>query len=166
MHTMKLDAASRADLLRELAAMPGYLRQTFESLPEDLLTTPGPDGLFSPIEQVWHLADLEAEGFGVRIERLLNESHPQLPDFDGTAVALARHYTALSLADGLARFEAARRANLERLRSVPDSAWTRSGVQSGVGEVALCDMPAFLRQHDLAHRGEIEQWARHTGRSM
>jgi hypothetical protein len=26
--------------------------------------------------------------------------------------------------------------------------------------VSLCDMPAFLLQHDQAHRLEIEQWQR------
>jgi len=163
MQYMKLDDSARADLLRDLAAMPAYLKETFESLPQALLTTGGPDGLFSPVEQVWHLADLEQEGFASRIERLLNEQDPQLPDFDGTAVARARNYKALSLADGLERFEAARRANLELLRAVPDDAWTRSGVQSGVGAVSLCDMPVFLRQHDQAHKDEIAQWRRHVG---
>lgn len=162
MQYMKLDDVARAELLRDLAAMPAYLRETFEALPQDLVTTGGPDGLFSPVEQVWHLADLEQEGFASRIDRLLNEPHPNLPDFDGTAVARARNYQALSLARGLERFEAARRANLERLRCLPDEAWSRSGVQSGVGAVSLCDMPVFLRQHDQAHKDEIAQWRRYV----
>ena len=165
MKYMKLDDSARAELLRDLAGMPEYLKDTFEPLPRDLLTTAGPNGIFSPIEQVWHLADLEAEGFGARIERLLNESNPDLPDFDGTAIAQARNYKSRPLVEGLERFAAARRANLERLRSVPDSAWARSGVQSGVGEVSLCDMPAFLKQHDEAHKDEIRLWAEHTGRN-
>jgi hypothetical protein len=160
---MKLDDVARAELLRDLAAMPAYLRETFESLPQELLTTGGPDGLFSPVEQVWHLADLEQEGFASRIDRLLSEPNPTLPDFDGTAVARARNYKALSIALGLERFEVARRANVERLRAVPDEAWTRSGVQSGVGAVSLCDMPVFLRQHDQAHKDEIAHWRRHVG---
>ena len=163
MQYMKLDDPGRTELLRDLAGMPGYLRESFESLPRDLLTTAGPNGIFSPIEQVWHLADLEKEGFGSRIDRLLSELDPQLPDFDGTAIAQARNYKSLSLAEGLERFSAARRANLERFRSVPDSAWLRSGVQSGVGKVSLCDMPVFLRQHDQAHQDEIRQWGRYTG---
>jgi len=164
MQYMKLNDSARAELLRDLAAMPVYLRVAFQSLPQELRTAAGPDGLFSPVEQVWHLADLEREGFGSRIERLLTETDPQLPDFDGTAVAQARNYKSLSLEQGLERFEAARRANLERLRSVPESAWARAGVQSGVGAVSLCDMPVFLRQHDQAHRDEIEQWSLYTSR--
>jgi hypothetical protein len=164
MKYMKLNDSARTALLRELAEMPGYLRETFESLPSDLLTTAGPNGMFSPIEQVWHLADLEEEGFGYRIERLLNEINPHLPDFDGAAIARARNYKSRSLVRGLERFAAARLANLERLRSVPESAWVRSGVQSGVGEVSLCDVPVFLWQHDQAHRDEIKQWGEYTGR--
>ena len=160
MEYMKLDPAGRGELLAALEAMPRYLEMTFAGLDADDAARPGPDGLFSPVEQAWHLADLEREGFGVRIDRLLREESPQLPDFDGTAVALARDYRHLSLADGLASFASARRENLRKLRAVPADAWTRGGTQEGVGAVSLCDMPSFLRQHDLAHRDEIERWRR------
>jgi len=33
-----------------------------------------------------------------------------------------------------------------------------------VGTVSLCDMPAFMRQHDQAHIAEIQEWKRFTGR--
>jgi hypothetical protein len=158
MQYMKLSDSARAELMFDLAQMPRRLRDTLGSLSRELSIAPGPNGMFSPVEQVWHLADLEVEGFGVRIERLLNESKPELPDFDGTAIARERRYSSLSIARGLDVFEAARRANIERLRTVPESAWGRSGVQVGVGDVSLCDMPVFLRQHDLAHLEEIKQW--------
>ena len=158
MQYKKLDGTAREELLAALESMPRFLAEKFGNLGVDEATRPGPDGLFSPVEQAWHLADLEREGFGVRIERLLREDDPRLPDFDGTAAATARNYRNLSLADGLASFAAARDENLRRLRAVPDAAWTRSGTQDGVGRVSLCDMPSFLRQHDLAHRDEIERW--------
>ncbi len=158
MEYMKLATSDQRALLAELAAMPRYLGELFAGLPPRQAVQPGPGDLFSPVEQVWHLADLEREGFGVRIDRLLNEQEPQLPDFDGTAVAMARHYRALSLADGLRAFEEARRENLAKLQRVPESAWERSGTQQGVGKVSLCDMPTFLLQHDAAHKDEIRRW--------
>ncbi len=158
MEYMKLAAVDQRALLADLAAMPRYLGELFAGLPEQQATQPGPADLFSPVEQVWHLADLEREGFGVRIDRLLDEHEPQLPDFDGTAVALARNYRSLSLAEGLRAFENARRENLAKLQRVPDHAWQRSGTQEGVGRVSLCDMPGFLLQHDAAHRDEIRRW--------
>jgi hypothetical protein len=158
MEYMKLAAADQQALFADLAAMPRYLGERFAGLAERPAAQPGPGDLFSPVEQVWHLADLEREGFGVRIDRLLNEQEPELPDFDGTAVAQARNYRALSLADGLRAFEDARRDNLAKLQRVPASAWHRSGTQEGMGKVSLCDMPTFLQQHDAAHRDEIRRW--------
>jgi hypothetical protein len=158
MQYMKLDAPVRLELLQELACMPDYVRQAFTSLPADALTKPGPNGLFSPVEQVWHLADLEVEGFGFRIEALRNQPDPELPDFDGAAVATARDYKSLSLEEGLKRFELGRRENLKRLSALTDAQWNNGGTQEGVGRVSLCDMPIFLRQHDQAHREEIRVW--------
>jgi hypothetical protein len=113
---------------------------------------------FSAVEQVSHLADLEHEGFGRRIERLLHESQPLLPDFDGDAIAAERDYRRRSLRDGLAAFAAARAANLARLDRVRGEDWERSGIQEGVGPVALEDLPMLMSEHDAAHHAEIERW--------
>jgi hypothetical protein len=160
MQYLKLTAADRAQLLHSLAAMPDYLRQQFAALSAAEASQPGPDGAFSPVEQVWHLCDLEREGFGVRIRRLRDETTPQLPDFDGARIAQQRGYRGLSLSAGLEGFAAARAANLAALQALPAEAWMRDGLQEGVGTVSLCDMPALLLQHDQAHRLEIEQWQR------
>jgi hypothetical protein len=109
---------------------------------------------------VWHLCDLEREGFGVRIRRLRDETMPHLPDFDRARVAQQRNYRALSLSAGLEAFAAARAATLVALQALPAAAWMRDGIQERVGTVSLCDMPALLLQHDQAHRLGIEQWQR------
>ena len=155
---MKFNAGEREELLRSLSAMPDYLYEQFDSLTAEDARLPGPGGTFSPVEQVWHLADLEREGFGVRIRRLRDEQAPRLPDFDGAGIARERHYRSLSLREGLAAFALARKANLATLQSLPGEAWARRGTQEGVGVVTLCDLPALLLQHDQAHRLEIEQW--------
>ena len=165
MQYMKLTEVQRHELMESLAAMTTLLRKAFESLMPDEAQTPGPDGAFSPVEQVWHLADLEREGFGLRIRRLRTEANPHLPDFDGTKLAHERNYRLLSLAAGLRTFEAAREANIETLQALSSEAWVRSGTQDGVGTVSLCDMPAFMHQHDQAHIAEIQEWKRFNDRS-
>ena len=155
---MKLSAIERQHLMASLAGMKDYLRQAFRSLTPEEALVPGPGGAFCPVEQVWHLADLEREGFGLRIERLRTELNPDLPDFDGTKIARERNYRSLPLEAGIKAFELARDANLAALLAVPAQDWTRRGTQEGVGEVTLCDMPMFLHQHDQAHVAEIEQW--------
>src|SRR5262249_16905373 len=70
-------------------------------------------GGFSCLENVWRLADLGREGYGVRIRRLLTESEPVLANFDGDRAARERRYQSRELADGLAAFASARRFNLQ-----------------------------------------------------
>jgi len=161
MQYMKLNVTQRDQLLESLLGMPEYIRATFADLAPDEISAQGHDGAFSPVEQVWHLADLEREGFGARIRRLLAETAPELPDFDGAKVAADRQYRSLSIDDGLRAFADARRHNVAILREVGPESWTRSGTQAGVGKVSLCDMPAFMSQHDSAHRREIEDWRAH-----
>ena len=125
MQYLKLSGADRARLMHSLAAMPAYLRQQFAALSAREACLPGPDGAFSPVEQVWHLCDLEREGFAVRIQRLRDETAPQLPDFDGARIAQRRGYRGLSLSAGLEAFAAARAANLAALQALPVQAWMR-----------------------------------------
>jgi hypothetical protein len=160
MQYMKLTPVERQEALRTLASMKDFLDASFASLTREETRTPGPEGSFSPVEQVWHLADLEREGFGERIRRLQAEEGPSLPDFDGARIAAERSYRSLSFEEGLRAFEAARLANIALFLTLAPEAWTRSGTQDGVGAVTLCDMPELMRQHDEAHRAEIREWQR------
>lgn len=152
--------AERRALMSELAGMPDYLARAFEGVSAVDAASAAPDGSFGPVEQCWHLADLEREGFGIRIRRLLTESQPHLPNFDGAAIAQQRGYRGRSLAEALAVFRAARQDNLAMLGEVRAADWTRAGTQDGVGAVALCDIPAMMAEHDAGHRREIEAWRR------
>jgi DinB superfamily len=158
MQYMKLNTAQREELWASLNSMPEYLREMFAGLTPEQARTPGPDETFSPVEQVWHLADLEREGFGARIERLLSEPEPHLPDFDGTKIAAERGYCSLSLEEGILAFTEARWKNIATLSAIGSALWSRSGTQEGVGRVSLCDIPNFMLQHDSSHRAEIEAW--------
>src|SRR5688500_9976238 len=110
--------AERDSLWHDLEAMAGFLAGRFSSLSERDALTPGPGGAFCPVEQCWHLADREREGFGVRIRRLLAESEPVLPDFDGARLARERRYRERSLAEGIRAFQEARAQNLALLRTL------------------------------------------------
>jgi hypothetical protein len=154
---MLLPRADQEALLNGLSAMPTFLDEAYGGLSAVHARVAGADG-FSPVEQCWHLADLEREGYAVRIRRLLDEVEPALPDFDGERVAQERDYKSLSLADGLEAFRRARAENLAALRGLSVSEWERRGTQEGVGRVGLCDIPLMMAEHDAAHRAEIETW--------
>lgn len=147
--------APMAELLHSLGAMAHDLASAADTMTAEAARTPPADGGFSLLEQAWHLADLETDGYGLRIRRLLAEEDPDLPDFDGARVAAERNYRAKALAEGIAAFRAARTANLALLRSVDAAAWDRAGRQEGVGHITLRDVPRMMREHDDSHRAEI-----------
>lgn len=153
-----MSLAGQEALLVELEGMPEFLARMLGDRSAEAARRGGPRGTFSPVEQCWHLADLEAEGFGIRIRRLLDERRPFLPDLDGAAVARERNYRARSLVEGLHTFRVARESNVALLRGVPEDAWSRRGVQEGVGEVSLSDIPRLMHEHDASHKAEIIAW--------
>lgn len=159
----ELEKLGQEELIQALLSTIRFLHESFDGLSPDEALLQGPNGSFSPVEQAWHLADLEREGFGLRIQRLQTEMNPALPDFDGARMAVERNYKSLSLAAGLAAFEASRRANISALGSLKAETWARHGTQEGIGSVALCDIPIFMRQHDQAHIQDIQAWQKHNG---
>ncbi len=143
------------ELLDDLAAMPAFLDATAHRLDAAAMRRPGPDGGFAFIEQVWHLADLERDGYGERIRRLRRGDGPVLPDFDGDRVARERQYRIRDVAEGLAAFAAARQANLAALRSLSPAEWELAGTQEHVGPITLRAVPRMMAAHDASHRDEI-----------
>lgn len=160
MKYMKLDQREREHLLADLEAMPDFLVEAFAILPHAKLTVSGPNRSFSPVEHVWHLADLEQQGFAIRIRRLQAGDNPRLPNFDGDLVAREGNYKARSLDEGIAAFRAARSDNIAAFRSLAPAEWLNAGEQDGVGSVSLCDIPAMMAEHDEVHRMEIADWLR------
>jgi len=160
MKYMMLERGAQQEPLQSLGEMAGYLEERCAGLSPDQAASAAAGGGFSLVEQCWHLADLEREGFGERIRRLLQETEPALEDFDGARYAAERKYTSRSLAGGIEAFRQARQENIAILRSIQGDDWQRRGTQEGVGRVALCDMPVMMAEHDASHRGEIEEWFR------
>jgi DinB family protein len=147
-------------LYTALESMPEFIADTFGELSADEAVRSLPDDSFSPVEHCWHLADLEREGFAIRIRRLLAESNPWLENFDGGRLAEERQYKQTHIADGIAAFRQARLDNLALLQTTQSESWTRQGEQEGVGIVMLCDLPMMMAEHDAEHKKEIAEWLR------
>jgi hypothetical protein len=141
------------EILTSLSRTPALLAQVTAQVSEAVVRVRS--GPFALVEHAWHMGDLEREGFGERIRRLLAEDDPFLPDFDGEKAARERGYLKLDVPAALAAFAAAREENLRRLRSVAGEQWARSGRQEGVGTVTLAEIPRRMLDHDLAHLNEI-----------
>jgi DinB superfamily len=139
----------------ELERGPEILGNGARRLPEPRWRRAPTLGGFCLVEHAWHMADLEREGFSVRLRRLREESEPFLPDFDGDRAARERHYAARALDAGIAAFAAARAANLALLRELVPAEWTRAGTQQGVGRLTLAEVPGMMLRHDRQHAAEI-----------
>jgi hypothetical protein len=154
-----MNTATRAlaSLLAELEGMPAFLASAASRVAPGDVRTPPADGSFSFVEQVWHLADLEREGYGVRVRRILSEEEPELADFDGAQVALERRYRELDPQDALRTFTRERTHNIDALRRATPAQLARGATQAGVGRITLADVPRMMAEHDRAHRLEIQE---------
>src|SRR6267143_800261 len=141
------------DVFEMLSRTPALLARVVARVPDALLRVRS--GPFAPVEHAWHIADLEREGFGDRVRRLIAEEDPFLPDFDGERIAREREYLKLDLAPALAAFSAAREQTLRSLRAVSGRQWARSGRQEAVGTITLTEVPWRILDHDFAHLNEI-----------
>ena len=134
--------------------MPALMRECAAALAGVAYRRPAAGG-FAFVEHAWHLADLEREGYGTRIHRLLTETAPALPDFDGDRIARERDYLAGDVTLALGVFEQARARNIERLAGLDAVALARRGTQEGVGEVTLARLPRMMAAHDAGHAAEL-----------
>lgn len=150
-------------MIDELAAFPATLKDSLAAAGPHLRVRAS-DGRFAMVEHLCHLGDLEREGYGMRIERLLSEEKPEWDDFDGDAIAMQRNYLEQDADAALARFVDARAANVARLRAAKPDDWQRSGVHRGVGTITLARVAEMMLEHDRGHAADIEVLLKELGR--
>jgi hypothetical protein len=150
-------------MLERLALLPQILRAAVDAAGKSRLRIRASDGRFSLVEHAWHLADLEEEGFGVRIARLIDEDDPQIADFAGDVIAEQRRYIEQDVEPALDRFKRAREANITRLASLTPEQLQRSGTQEGVGPITLARIPAMMLGHDRSHARDLTELLHELG---
>ena len=143
------------DVVRFLEETPKVVRQLTADLANRDLKWKSSEGEFSVIEQVCHLRDLEREGYAARIERMLTENRPSLPDFDGSRLARERDYNSQEFDSALREFARAREENIGLIKTIPPDQLNRSGVLEGVGTITLDRLLLLMKEHDQSHREEL-----------
>jgi len=137
-----------------LEETPGSIRRLAAGMTtQDLKWKPSAEE-FSMVEQVCHLRDLEREGYGVRIKRLLTEHDPDLPDFDGSRIASERDYNKQDFDAAFEEFALARAENVRVMRTLLPEQLERGGQLEGVGAITLGKLFLLMREHDQTHREE------------
>jgi hypothetical protein len=137
-------------LLDQLTVSPVRLRVLLTSLSESALRSAPAGGGFAPIEDAWHLRDIEAEGHFLRIRRILAEERPVLASIDGERLARERHYSERELGTALDEFAQYREASVELLGPLPEEAWSRTAIFED-RVISLRELVTAMAEHDESH---------------
>lgn len=152
-----MNVGSALEFLRE---MPGFIGTLVGNLAaKDLRWKPAPQE-FSLLEHVCHLRDIEREGYSTRIDKLLHESEPFLPDIDGDKLAKDRDYNNQVIDEALVAFTQARLANIQAIKAFTPSDLKRIGVFENSGTITLERLVVMMYEHDQNHRQALHDLAK------
>ncbi len=146
-----------------LGAMPAKLKEIAASLPQAAWQSKPAGGGFSLVEHVCHLRDIDGDGYRVRLERMLTEQHPTLPDLDGDALARERVYQSADLATALTSFTATRLAIVARLAKLSPEERRRTGLMAGTTEITVEGLVAIMAAHDSEHLDQLNDLVSEIG---
>lgn len=140
------------ECLDALERTPRSLQRLVHLIPGERWRQRPSEELYSPLELVYHLAEVE-EAFYERYRLLLEQERPQLRVYDVHASeALPAH---LDLVEGVARFSQRRQRSVHLLRTLSPTAWERTGIHPEFGEWSIFQQVQLCVAHDLLHLGDI-----------
>jgi hypothetical protein len=144
------------ELTNFLAATPARIRQLVAGFVESETRRKPAGDEFSVVENVCHLRDIEVDGYAARIEKILREDEPFLPDLNGARLAAERRYNEQGLAAALDAFTDARRGNVLAVKRLSSAQLERRGVFEHTGAITLSRLLEMMREHDMAHLDELK----------
>jgi len=149
--------------LNALASFPHQLKAHYAAIPAEFkhwapASWDGiPSELFTAIEQVCHVRDIEIEGYQVRFQRMLDEINPTLPSIDSEALAVQRSYAKEDASAALTAFGAARAQTIKLISSLTPVQLRRPAVFEGYGPLSMRSLVHYLCSHDQQHLAGL-QW--------
>lgn len=142
-------------LIGSLGRFSASLSAATAGMRDDEARQRGPEGQWSVVEIVAHLADEEAEDFRHRLELTLADPTRPWPAIDPQGAASSRRYRERSLAGELLRFGVERERSLAWLGSLGAVDWSRSHAHPSLGPISAGDLLASWAAHDLLHLRQI-----------
>ncbi len=142
-------------LLAALAESPDWVAARLARHGDERFRERPPAAGWSPVEVTCHLRDADREVYLPRLERMLLESQPAVPDVDMTGWAETRGYRGAMAAEALDSWRVARGSLLSRLAPLRREDWARAAIHSVRGPFPLGDMVRHWVDHDLSHRRQI-----------
>ena len=126
---------------------------------EQLSWKPSPE-LFSMRENLWHLRDIDVEGYERRIRLILSEDAPKLSDVNGRKLAKERNYNVQPIDPALTELAIVRASSVERLSACKDADLERTAEMEGAGTVTLRRLLEMWMRHDAEHLADMAELRR------
>jgi uncharacterized damage-inducible protein DinB len=150
------------DLIEAYLDGPVQVRRAVAGLTADQLTARPVPGKWSTLEVVCHLVDSE-QAWCHRMKRVIAETRPLLIGYDEGRFAACLAYHDRDLEEELSLLEGMRRQMARVLRTIPDAAWSFSGVHSERGLMTLEDLLRAEVEHIPHHLGFIAEKRKSLG---
>lgn len=147
-----MDASRLIDGMDRFASSIPALTATLSR--EDAQWKP-PDGAWSILEILCHLADEEVEDFRCRLELTLRDPSLEWPPIDPPRAAVERRYNEHDPADALTRFAHEREKSVAWLRSLHAPDWNATKVHPKFGSMRAGDLLVSWAAHDALHLRQI-----------
>ena len=125
-----------SSLIDEYLAGPGQLREAIAGMSPEQIDAAPVAGRWSTRQVICHIADFEPV-YADRMKRVICEDNPPLRGGDPDQFAAALAYDARDIEEELALVEAVRRHTARILRTLPESAFARTGMHSVDGALSL-----------------------------
>ncbi|UCD75062.1 MAG: DinB family protein [Phycisphaerales bacterium] len=142
-------------LIDSLECFPDVVGALVKPLPDSDARWKPPDGAWSILEIIAHLADEEVEDFRRRVEMTLNNPHQPWPPIDPEGWAAERRYDRRDPAEELKRFASEREASVRWLRTLKDPDWARAYEHPKLGPLRAGDVFVSWVAHDALHLRQI-----------
>lgn len=149
-----------AGLLDRFEAQPQALERGVSSLAAERLHRPLEPGGWTGHQVLAHTVVVDEQALLPRLGRILEEDKPMLPDWDGEAWMETDYDAGVPAEELLTRFRVGRQTAADRLRSVDDPAWNRTGLHPLRGERTLL----WWLEYSVGHASEhLEQLSKAAG---
>jgi hypothetical protein len=153
---MLMTQAERDALIAKIEALPGLLESTLAGVPEPALLQPYREGGWNARQVVHHLADSHMSAF-LRAKKVVNEENPTLQPYDQDVWAAQADGSTGPLEPSLQIIRGVHARWAAFLRSLPETAWSRTGFHPERGPLTLEDLLRIYSGHGEKHVGHIRQ---------
>jgi hypothetical protein len=144
-------------LIASLERFGVILPEVVREITEDDSRWKPPDGAWSILEIVCHLADEEEFDFRERIRLTLMDPAASWPLIDPETWAVERRYNQQRLTAAVSRFTSLRKQSAAWIRSLENPDWSRAHSAPQVGALRAGDLLAAWVAHDCLHLRQISK---------